>query len=364
MICINRRCQAEIEDSFLFCPHCGRKQEAAPKRKSKRPNGTGSVYKLSGNRTRPWVVARNNKPMSYHATKAEALIALEKLAGKAISERANYTFAEVYEEWRKEHSRDIAEHSITTYDAAYKWFSPVHNKKFRALRTSDFQAIIDSVTEAGRKRASADKAKQLANQMSQWAIREDICDKNYAAFVRLPDNDAAVKAIFTDQQIAALEADSSEAARIVLMLIYTGVRIGELFSATMENYHETYYITGSKTEAGRDRVVPIPPVAQPHFKYFAEKSSALILDSYVGNRTARMFRARDFKVLMQKHGIENVTPHSARHTFVSRAVATGVPAESLKLIVGHATYATTVDVYNHASAEQLIKAAQSMWDCN
>lgn len=44
-------------------------------------------------------------------------------------------------------------------------------------------------------------------------------------------------------------------------MIYTGFRIGEVFTILKENVHldEGYIIGGIKTEAGKDRIVPLPP---------------------------------------------------------------------------------------------------------
>ena len=54
MTCI--KCGQEVPDG-AFCILCGWEQrKRKPRRKAmKRPNGTGSVYKLPGHRTRPWV---------------------------------------------------------------------------------------------------------------------------------------------------------------------------------------------------------------------------------------------------------------------------------------------------------------------
>lgn len=49
------------------------------------------------------------------------------------------------------------------------------------------------------------------------------------------------------------------------MLIYTGMRIGELFSLPLDDYHETYVVVGEKTEAGRNRVIPILPAGRSLF---------------------------------------------------------------------------------------------------
>lgn len=45
----------------------------------------------------------------------------------------------------------------------------------------------------------------------------------------------------------------------ILILIYTGMRVGELLDIKIENVHleEKYMRGGSKTEAGKDRVIPL-----------------------------------------------------------------------------------------------------------
>lgn len=43
-----------------------------------------------------------------------------------------------------------------------------------------------------------------------------------------------------------MEAAGTPAAKLTLMLIYTGMRIGEMFSLPLSGYHESYVIGGEK----------------------------------------------------------------------------------------------------------------------
>ena len=50
------KCKKELPEGAVYCLYCGKKQVSAVKRKrhAKRPAGTGSIYKLSGKRSRPY----------------------------------------------------------------------------------------------------------------------------------------------------------------------------------------------------------------------------------------------------------------------------------------------------------------------
>lgn len=137
------KCKAALPDGALFCPMCGKKQVAEKRKALKRANGTGTVYKLSGRRSRPWVAAKNRVIIGYYPRKTDAVDALDRLTGRPLDERYNMTFSEVYEDWKDEHFREIGPSGVESYENAYKVFKPLYDKKFRDLRASDFQSVVD-----------------------------------------------------------------------------------------------------------------------------------------------------------------------------------------------------------------------------
>ena len=180
-------------------------------------------------------------------------------------------------------------------------FAPLHGKKFRDLRTADFQAAL--APHMGKSNSAVSKYRLLISQMSEWAIREELITTNFASFVRVPEKVKKEKEIFSGGDIKKLEKDGSKAAKIVLMLIYTGMRIGELFALPVADYHETYVIGGEKTEAGRNRVIPIRPEGRGYFSYFAAQADGpLLLSGYTGQRVPNNFRKRDYYPLLDKLG--------------------------------------------------------------
>ena len=353
-----RKCRAEMPDDGKFCPYCGIRQDREPRKALKRANGTGTVYKLQGRRRKPWTAAKGNTIIGYYETKTAATEALNRLAGRSLDERYNMTFAEVFEAWKAEHYKEITDAGRASYNRAFDVFAPLHKKKFRELRTADFQAVLNPYMKQSHSTLS--KHKQLITQMSAWAIREELITTNFAGFVKLPENVKKEKEIFSDADIEKLEADGSEAAKIVLMLIYTGMRIGELFTLPLEDYHGTYVVGGEKTEAGRNRIIPIRPEGRGYFQYFAKYADGpLLLSGYTGQRVPNNFRRRDYYPLLDKLGIDRKTPHAARHTHASRARQSGMPPEILQKILGHADYSTTANIYVHTDVEELVKAVEA-----
>lgn len=328
----------------------------------RRANGTGTVYKLAGRRRRPWVAAKQKIIIGYSPTKKEAVVALERLTGKDITERYNLTFAQVFDAWKAEHYKEIGPNGIETYEGAFKVYETLWNQKFRDLKTADFQGIIDN--HMHKSHSTVAKYKQLITQMSNWAMREELITTNFAKFVRIPENVKKEKEIFTDAEIKKLEADGSETATIILMLIYTGMRIGELFSLPLADYHKEYLIGGEKTEAGRNRIIPIRPEGIRYFEYFANKATGpLLISGYEGQKTIENFRRRDYYPLLAKLKIQRKTPHSTRHTYASWARKVGIAPETLQKILGHANYSTTANIYVHTSSEELVQAVKNAKVC-
>lgn len=300
---------------------------------------------------------RGGQYIGFYCTKAEALAALERLAGQDLTEIYNSTLQQVFDSWRSERWPDLTAKGREMYENAWKRLAPLADRKMRDLKTADYQKIINDMGEEGLSVSAAQKIKQLVGQLSKWAMREDIIATNYAQFIRIYQESKASRESFSDAEIKRLQAAAgSETVKLILLLIYTGMRIGELFALKIADIHfdAGYLQGGSKTAAGKNRIIPILPESRPLLEYFCAASPGpRLIDGYSGNRTANNFRRRDYYKAMEELGIEGKSPHSTRHTFASLAVRAGVAPESLKEIIGHADYSTTVEIYTHADLPTL-----------
>ncbi len=356
MDCI--KCKATLPDGALYCHLCGKKQTPEKKKRRKRANGTGTIYKLSGNRAKPWAAKRNNIFLGCYPTYAAAQKALERVTDVDITDKYNLTFAQIYELWKPVHAREVTKGQMDCYASAYKNSKELQDKKFRLLRKSDFQAVIIRLEEAGKSKSTCEKVMQLFGQLSKWAMDEGIVHQNHAQNVTVAAKQKKIQTPFSDAQIKAIQESKHRAADITLILLATGARINELFKVPVSDCRDSYFIGGSKTEAGEHRVIAVSPIGIDAYQTLLQKAKAkhcrLLMDAYDGNKDTANFRKRDFKELMEQIGAPDMTPHNCRHTFSTLAVRNGVTPQILRRMMGHADIKTTDKIYTHLDAEDIL----------
>lgn len=361
MECI--KCKAQIPDGSAFCNMCGKPQTPQKRKHKKRANGTGNISKLSGSRAKPWLVRKGDAFIGTYETRQEAQRALDRLADIAVSERFNMTFSEVYDKWLPEHEREITKSGKTGYTSAYKYCGSLYDRKFRSLRASDFQRVIMDMEEKGLSKSSCEKAMQLFGQLSSWAMREDIIIKDYSRFVSTVAKQKSEGIVLKPEAIQKIQKATNSAADIVLILLATGCRPGELFGASTENCYDNYFVGGSKTEAGKNRVIPVADLGrQAYHKLLAEahaKNAPKLIGGYKGNKVYQNFFKRDFKELLQEIG-EDFTPYDCRHTFATQAKRSGIDPQTLRRMLGHASLHTTDKYYTHLDIDDILDGIKQM----
>lgn len=340
----------------------------------KLPNGYGSVYKLSGNRRRPWIARKtvgwdeNGKQLyytiGYFETRSKAMAALAEYNKNPIGERGDIILEDLYEEWSKSKYEKLSKSTIETYSAAWNYLSKLGNEKFKDIKTSHIQNIIDNMVQEGLSRSSCQKVKVLAGLLYKHALADDIVDKNYAEMVELPGKEKKKNEIFTDLEIKVLKSKANEVEWVdtILIFIYTGMRISELLTLTKFNIDiENMVITGGiKTDAGKNRIIPVHPKIQPYIRKWYNTKGSYLINRDGEKITTNYYRKYLYYPALEKAGVRKLTPHKARHTFASLAAKAGVDTKSIQEIIGHADYSTTANIYTHIDIETLRKAIEKI----
>lgn len=359
MIC--PKCKKTAPDEAVFCPWCGKRLTAQERKHRKRANGTGTICRLSGNRAKPWMARKNDVLIGTFETRSEALKALERLTDTQVNELYNLTFAQVYERWRREHGREVSEKLLKNYELAYTQCEALHEKRMRSLRRSDYQAAVIALEEQGLSKSSCNKLRTMLRQVCEYAQMEGILHSNPADDLTTVARQKSIREIFTEEDIQKIKASSLPAAQLALIMISSGCRPGELFTVPLANCGKDHMIWGSKTEAGKNRVIPIGTDGVEAYQTLTilstVKGGTLLVDGYEGSRSTESFRRRDWAQLMREIGREGMTPYSCRHTFITRAIRGGIDLISLEAIVGHVDKETT-KLYTHLRASDLVTAVR------
>lgn len=371
MFCL--KCKKEIPDDAPYCCWCGRRQVPARTRK-RRTSGSGNISKMSGHRSRPYLARMNGICIGTFATVREAELALAHLAGKDLTDRFNWTFSQVYDAWMPEHkllleTRSQARGTGTTgmegYATAYTYCKALYNKTFRNLKRADLQHVLLEIHDRGLSESTAAKVKQLFSQLYKWTIVDGIVSSNLAETLVICPDKKKKPQVFTPADIKAIQDCDHIAKPVALILLGTGCRINELFSARTEDCTPDYFIAGSKTESGVRRIIPVSPIGLDAYRQMLANAKAndgpLLIDGYAGQKRAENYRKRDYYPMLDSLGLSRaLTPHKARHAYATAAVASGVRPEALKEILGHSSYTTTIDVYAHQSSATLLQEAMKV----
>ncbi len=370
-----KKCHKDIPDNSLYCNFCGKKQETTKRKKAKRAQGTGSILIDNRNSNSPYRAyapsdryGKHRKYLGSYESLAKAQEALEKYKVDNISDFYNYTLSRIYDEWSKTHFETLTKSGEQGYKTAYKYLSPLYSRKMRELKTADYQMCIDKCAES-YSRSQCEKVKQLCSQLCKYAMQNDIIDKNYAEFIKLPKVEKKEREVFTDAELCLLWKHSEdERVQQILIMCYTGFRIGEICDILKSNVNleERYIIGGEKTKAGIDRYVPIQDDIYPFVQNVYNKSTSDKLIN-IGVKAFRNnvfyaalsdLRLIDPPIKSEKTGKfeyknPRLTPHCTRHTFATLSAEAGISPESLQKIIGHAKFETTADVYIHQNTDIL-----------
>ena len=335
----------------------------------KNPNGYGTVYKLSGNRRRPFVARVTAgwhegkqlvKTIGYFKTRKDANVALAEYNSSPYDIAAKkLTFAEVYEKWAERRFPDLSSNRIEQYKSMFRIVSDFHDLPFANIRLLHLQAFFDSRTDISS--ASLNHYKIFFNQLYKYALKHEIVDKNYSDFIEIRKTEKAKPhKTFTEEEIWALWDNCHRSdVKQVLILIYSGMRISELLQMQRENVNleERYMIGGVKSAAGRDRVIPINKRIFPFIVELMElETDSPFLLPHPRRKSAQSystFRHSLWKPLLEELGMDH-SVHDTRHTFVSLMDAAGANKTALKRIVGHKNSDVT-EGYTHKTVEELLR---------
>lgn len=264
------------------------------------------------------------------------------------------TLRQLFNEWLPIHSQSISNNAVKSYHIAFKHIPNIADMPITDIHFQHLQNVINSMHVKGLSYSSCKKVRTLLNQLFNYAIIKDYPITNYAIHLTLGPNIPTIRRkVFTRQQINKLWTMDTSYSRMILILLYTGLRIGELLALRKQdiNRRSLYLVVKrSKTKAGEGRIIPlhhriIPLIEQ----FYTDTNDYLFTISYT---TFRKHFMNVMKLLKCKHTI-----HDTRHTFAS-LLDSVAPPNALRSLLGHKQGDITTRVYTHKTIRELRKTIE------
>lgn len=269
-------------------------------------------------------------------------------------QRNTITLRQLFNEWLPIHSQSISRSAVNSYHIAFKHIFDTADRPITDIHFQHLQNVINSMHVKGLSYSSCKKVRTLLNQLFNYAIIRDYPVTNYALHLNLGPNRPTIKRrVFTRQQINKLWAIDTTYSRMILILLYTGLRIGELLNLRRQdiNRRSSYLIVRhAKTKAGEGRIIPI------HHRITSFIEQLYIdTDDYLFTISYTTFH-KHFQDIMKQLNCKH-TIHDTRHTFASLLDAVA-PPNALRSLLGHKQGDITTRVYTHKTIRELRKSIE------
>ena len=386
MIC--PKCKTQSVADAIFCHQCGKKLITTNKRRAKsRGNGTGTAYYSS--KYRYWIaevvtgykVIDESKPLvKIKKTKGgfkrrEDALAYCKILKNEKVTTAEHTLQQVYEAWGPWYSPRVDKDTFGCYRAAFAYFKPLHSEKIRDISAGDLQQCMDDCPRGHR---THQNMKVTAGLLWAYAMDHNIVEKDVTNNLYIGKGASVQREPLTDMEVEKIrkEIGNDRYAAYIYALCYLGYRPGEMLEIkkdqVVDHDGSLYIIEGKKTEAGRDRVVPVHPKIEKIIRQqLKTPDTDYLFPMHIYSRKGEFkgykvmsdnyFNKFAFRPLADRLGIpKNKVPYSARHTFSDKLKDADGTDKVKASLIGHSDYRFTQKKYQSTNLDELKTAMDSI----
>jgi len=256
-----------------------------------------------------------------------------------------------------------------------KWIKPyLGNNKLSQMGKEDVQCFINILSEQELSAGSVHNIfRVLSAAMKKAKEYEYICE-NPCEGADLPEPVKKEARLLTMQEQKRLEAaaGADKDGLVILLSLYTGLRVGELCALTWEDVDlkqgilhvsrtirriqcfvpdvqtKTVLVTGAAKSRQSVRTIPLPACILKLFKEHRKNTGGEYVFEYHGHLLEPRTLQYRFKALLRKADLPDINFHALRHTFATRCMELGFDVKTLSEILGHASAKMTLDRYGHS----------------
>lgn len=319
------------------------------------------------------------KHLGYFTTELEAekaiLIYQDKFDELDVLIENNITFKELYEKWTEsDEYEDLSEKTKKNYSSQFNKLHSLYDLKAYEITRKIVRKVINE-DYGHQKYETRNMMKSVVSSIYQYAVSEldyeftnptndlkirmtkaEKTEQEYKPKKLIPKKDIDFLWDLYDKEANKdLYSSETKLLRYYIGLMGTGMRRGELCNVKLDdvNFEQHYIVGGSKTKAGKRRIIPLHPLIEPLIKIMYENSTDKkhLLEFKSGTDNGNNI-GNNLRNYFEKIGIKKYTPHFARHTFNSLMETYEIPEKEMKLIMGHSGDLNQ-NIYTHGFIDDL-----------
>ena len=234
-------------------------------------------------------------------------------------------------------------------------------------RPSDIAAFVDDLRQSNYAATSVARKIAALKSFFHFLMQSGAIMVDVAGTVGAPRLEKQLPSVLSPDDVnrllGAVKVDSPTGQRDLAMLhcLYsTGMRVSELVALDVASLNLARGDVQCHGRNQRRRTLPLSPLAQRALaQYLGEGRRALIHEDHASplfvNHHGHRLTRQGFWLIMKQYarlaGIENITPHTLRHSFALDMLSQGMDLRSVQVLLGHRNISTT-QVYAHLQRAQ------------
>ena len=326
------------------------------------------VTDVGGTRTK-LAHGRENRKQAEQAFHEMLAQADYKPEAKTVQQVAVWELCEQFLDWVKIHR---AEKTFTDYHDQLKRWVKLHGKRLaRDIRPLDLEQWKATFVKVGKKPCTVNHAIIAVQTAWNWGVRNELLLSNPLVRVEKLYAIGRERIMTPDEYRNMLRHSDALFRQVLLVFRLTGVRPGEFRKLTWDQIsweHHCWIIRKHKTsrtaKEKKPRIIQMPPIVENllrcRFRVYGETPFVFLNEDgnpWTNNALrCRMRRLRERAGIAPDENGETIVMYTARHSYATAAVASGVSDRRLADLMGH-TNTKTTQRYIHLGNPDLYKAA-------
>lgn len=246
-------------------------------------------------------------------------------------------------------------------------FAEKAHKPVEYLSKNDLSEGFKSLSRAGLSPRSVTRTLSSLRGFYKFLLRDGFIKEDPMAHVSAPQLDKHLPRFLTEDEIGHLlnapDINGPEGLRdrAMLELLYaTGLRVSELTGLVATDINLERGLLSCRGKGSKQRFIPVGKSALFWLEKYMRTRPLLIEKRavkalFVKAGGANMTR-HDFGGILRRYtiklGLDNVSPHTLRHSFATHLMQHGADSRSVQAMLGHSDLGTT-QIYTHLSKEHL-----------